>query len=363
MKPLSLCTRTLFALLVGVALAPSARAAGTDAGTDISNVATVDYVVGGIGQTPVTSNTVIFETDRKIVLTVAEVGTAYTDVAPGQLARVLTFTVSNGSNTALDMRLDAAQDLSGATDPFLNTDDFDAANEQVFVDGNANGTYQQASDTLQFVDELDEDDSITVFIVADIPLGEADDNTAGLTLTATAATAGTASVLGADWSETSGPEDPLLIDTVFADVAGDTDIDRDGQHSDDDAYRVRTATITVTKSSTVISDPFNLGNDPKRIPGATIEYCVLISNSGSTAASTVVVSDTLTGQPVTFVSGSIVAGGAADCTGGTAEDDNATDPDEADPNGGNFAGGIVTISVPTIAGGGTTTARFRVTID
>ena len=45
--------------------------------------------------------------------------------------------------------------------------------------------------------------------------------------------------LGADAAET-GAEDPDAIDTVFGDVAGDTD-GGDGQHSDDDAYRIQTA--------------------------------------------------------------------------------------------------------------------------
>jgi uncharacterized repeat protein (TIGR01451 family) len=355
--------RALVGIGLAVGLAPSVRAAGTDAGTDISNFATVDYVVGTVNQPDVTSNTVVFETDRKILLTVAEVAGSYTDVVPGETGRVLTFTVSNGSNTALDMRLTATHDTTGATDPFGATDDFNPNPAQVFVDGNSNGTYESGSDTLQYVDELAEDGTRTVFIVGDIPLGEADGNTAGLTLTAIAAAAGTASSLGADWTQTGGSETPGVVDTVFADLTGDTDADRDGQYSDDDAYRVQTATITVTKTSTVVSDPFNLTNNPKRIPGATIEYCIAISNSGSTDASTVVVSDTLTGQPVTFVPGTIVAGGAADCTGGTGEDDNSADGDEADPNGGNFGGGVVTVSVPTIAGGGTTTARFRVTIN
>ncbi len=363
LNPRQAPARILCAVLLVAALATAAHAAGTDAGTDISNFATVDYVVGTVNQPDVTSNTVTFETDRKIVLTVAEVGTSYTDVVPGQTARVVTFTVSNPSNTALDMRLTTAHDSSGASDPFGGTDDFDPTNVQAFADGNTNGTYEPASDTLQYVDELAEDGTRTVFIVSDIPLGEADGNTAGLTLTAIAAQSGTASALGGDWGQTGGAETPGVVDTVFADVTGDTDANRDGRHSDDDAYRVQTATITVTKSSTVISDPFNLTSSPKRIPGATVEYCIVISNTGSTAASTVVVSDTLTGQPVTFVAGTIVAGGAAGCTGGTVEDDDAIDPDESDPNGGNFASGVVTVSVPTIAGGDTSTARFRVTIN
>jgi uncharacterized repeat protein (TIGR01451 family) len=87
-----------------------------------------------------------------------------------------------------------------------------------------------------------------------------------------------------------------VVDTVFGDVAGDTDGARDGRHSDDDAYRIQTATLAVTKTSTVISDPFNLTTNPKRIPGAVVEYCITVENTGSASATAVVVSDVLTGS-------------------------------------------------------------------
>jgi uncharacterized repeat protein (TIGR01451 family) len=352
-------------LTAGMLLAAAqAGAVGTVAGTDISNTASVDYTVGGVNQPDVNSNTVTFETDRVINLTVAEVGGAYTDVAPGQTGQVLTFTVTNSSNAPLDFRLVASQDTTGTTEAHGGTDDFDVTAPVVIVDSNNNGVYDSGVDTATFLDEIPEDNTVTVFIVANIPLGQANGNTAGLTLTAIAAEPGTASALGADVTQTAGAETPGAVDTVFGDAAGDTDAARDGQHSDDDAYRIQTASLVVTKTSRVVSDPFNSTTNPKRIPGAVIEYCTTVQNTGTAPATSVVLTDVLTGQPVTYVAGSIFSedtGGT--CTGGSAEDDNATGADETDPNAGSEAGGTVSISFPSLPAGATKAGRFQVTIN
>jgi len=360
--------KTMIHLIAAVLLlfaASSAQAAGTAAGTTINNSASVNFSVGGVAQTAVNSNTASFVVDRRISLTVAEVGGSATSVVPGSTSQVLTFTVTNTTNATMDFRLIAGQQAGGAS-PFGHTDNFDASNVQVFVDSNANGTYDAGVDTSTFLDEMIDGATKTVFIVADIPGGQANGDAAGLRLTAVAAQSGGVGVLGADSTETAGADTPASVDTVFGDVAGVTDASRDGRHSAADEYFVTTATISVTKTSTVISDPFNGGSNPKAIPGAVIEFCIQVSNTGSSAASNVIVSDTLPGN-TTFVAGSITAGGtvtAGVCNAdGTAEDDNAAGADESDPNGGSFAAGVVSTTVPSVAAGATTTTRFRVTIN
>jgi uncharacterized repeat protein (TIGR01451 family) len=56
-----------------------------------------------------------------------------------------------------------------------------------------------------------------------------------------------------------------------------------------------TATLTVTKTSTIVSDPINGTTNPKAIPGAVIRYAITVTNTGTAAvdASTVVVADPL----------------------------------------------------------------------
>jgi uncharacterized repeat protein (TIGR01451 family) len=357
MKPQYLILGALGAWML--LLAPAAFAAGTAAGTSVTNQASVDYEVNGIAQPQELSNTDSFLVDRRIDVTVAELGGAYTDVTPGSTDQVLSFSVTNSTNDTVDFRLAAAQSF---TDPFGGTDNFDVTNIRFYQD-DGDGLFDSNTDTLvTFLDEMTADETRTVFVVADIPAGRDDNDIATVTLTAIASSDGSAGATS-DYVETAGADTQGSVDTVFGDGAGDTDAARDGRFSDTGAYRVRTATLTVTKSSTVISDPFNGTTEPKRIPGAIIEYCVDVANTGSTPADTVVISDAIPANTL-YVAGSIrtaVTGTGTACTSGTgvSEDDDAIDADETDPDGGDYdvtTPGAVTITTPSIAA---TSGRFK----
>jgi len=359
---------------------PQAFAAGTAAGTDISNTASVDFVVGGVNQPDVSSNTTTFKVDRKINLTVAEVGGAATSSVPGSTAQVLTFTVTNNANSVLDFDLIPTQDATSAATAFADTDNFDVTAPAVFVESGATAGYQVAEDTATFIDELAADGVRTVYIVANIPAARVNGDTAGLTLTAVAAQStdgtgayvATPAALAANAAETNtgAADDTTFVDTVFGDVAGDTDAAQDGRHSDDDEYDVVTAAIAVTKSSVVVSDPFNGTTNPKSIPGAVVEYCLDVNNTGAAAAGTIILTDAIPAN-TTFVAGSIKSastGAAATCdlNSGTTEDDNNAGADEADTDGGDFAvttAGAITVRTPSIAAGSRFKAIFRVTVD
>ena len=51
--------------------------------------------------------------------------------------------------------------------------------------------------------------------------------------------------------------------------------------------------MKLTKTSAVISDPVNLGNNPKRIPGAVVRYTIRAENAHSTAGENVTITDNL----------------------------------------------------------------------
>ncbi|MBF8291774.1 MAG: hypothetical protein HW392_601 [Steroidobacteraceae bacterium] len=354
-------------LLVGV---QQAQAVGTLQGTNVGNTASVAYTVGGVGQPSVTSNTVNFLVDRRINLAVAEVGGTATSVIPGSIDRVTTFTVSNTTNGVQDFRLLASNDAAGAGTAFGDTDNFDGANVRMFVDSNGNATYDPALDTETFIDELGADQSRTVFVLVDIPVAQINGDTAGVTLRAFAANSGGAGALGADATQTAGADTPAVVDTVFGDTAGAPnttgDLARDGSHSDDDEYDVVTAALTVIKSQTVISDPFNGGVNPKAIPGAVIEYCVDINNTGATQADAIVMTDAIPAN-TTYQAGTIrvgVAGVGTGCTSGTgaAEDDDAAGVGDA----GDFnvtTAGAVTVRGGNVAAAARYKALFRITVN
>ena len=349
--------------VLAATFASQSLAIGTLADTNVLNTATVNYDVNNNGvdvaQPPVDSNTVDFEVDRRIILTVAENGDAYTFVSPNGQREVLEYTITNTSNSVQDVRLA----VTPGTDPFGGNDNFDADNVSVFVESGATPGYQAAEDTQLFADELDPDTSIIAYVVADIPVDRADGDVAAYTLTGTAADAGTAGVLGDDSVETAGADDPSVVDTVFGDGAGDTDAANDGQFSDTDAYLVRTATLIATKSSIVLSDPVNGTTQPKRIPGATVQYCIEVANNGAADATNLVITDTVgaaatPAQPVTYAPGSIIVD-SANC----AAQDGTTQTDATGDDISDFTAGTVTSALGTLSSGATRRIQFSVVID
>lgn len=343
------------------AAATPALAAGTTAGTSITNTATVNYQVGGVAQGSQTASDT-FTVDRKINLTVAEVGNVTTTVVPGQTNAVTTFQLTNTSNEGLDFALVASQ-ISGGTAAHGGTDTFDATNVRIYRDSTSGtvGSWDAADTLVTYVDELAADTSATLFVVADIPAALANNAVAGVTLRATAREGGAAGTQGAAITETTGPN-TAGKDTVFADTAGVAgDVARDGSHSDDDDYTVQTATLGVTKTSRVISDPFNNTTNPKLIPGAVVEYCIAVANTGGAAATSVAITDPVPGQ-LTFLgtgttyslsNGPIALNGTV--TGGTCNADGTA--------GGSISGSNVSGTIATIAAGATRTLVFRATVN
>ncbi len=337
--------RNVTGLLIALALfgggMQAAHAVGTASGTNISNTATVDYLVGGIAQTQITSNAAQFVVDNRVDLTVADSTATYVDVVPGAAGQVLTFTVTNTGNTAQDYSLAAA---AGA-DPYGGTDNFNATGVAVFVESGVTAGYQAAEDTATFIDELAADGVATVYIVADIPVAQVNGDIAAYSLTATTHDAGAVG-LGAATAATAGAN-TAAVDVVFGDAAND------GLEAATGAYRVASAALTVTKSVAVVSDPFNGATNPKAIPGATMRYTVAVQNtSATTAADSVVLVDTPPAN-TTYAPGTITLGavGKTDAAGDDEADFNVTNAN------------AVTVTVPSVAAGTTATITFDVTIN
>ncbi len=352
--------------LTMVGLVSNASAVGTVSGTTVSNAATVNFRVGGVAQTAVNSNTATFVVDTKIDLNVVTTNTAAVQVAPGAAEQVLTFTVTNTGNATQDFSLQAIP-LSGGVGQFGGTDNFDASSVAVYVDGNGNGTFDSGVDIATSIDNLAPDTSVTVFIVATIPVSQVTGDVASYHLVAQARDATTGNPL----SETTGADTAGSVDIVFADGQGsDTinDVPRDAKFSDNSDYEVLAAALTVTKSSTVISDPLNGTTNPKRIPGATVEYVIQIANAaGSATATNVTVTDDLSTEigagTLAFNTDGYGAGlgiqvTAPNINGGAALNlTNAADADQ-----GNYSSNTVTVTGIDLNGGESATVRFRVTI-
>jgi uncharacterized repeat protein (TIGR01451 family) len=289
---LSLVARSVSAGALAIVLgAPAVHAAGTLSGTAIDNHATVDYQVGGIPQTPVGSDTASFVVDSRIDLLVTTLDGSPVLVTPGSTDRVQTFRVTNEGNTTRDFSLTAP---NSATPAFGEpSEDFDGTNVRIRVDSNGNGVYDSGVDLATFIDELEPDSSVVVFVVADIPLSVGDGDVASYDLIAQSAVGGSGGSQGADilTDDSASADDPATVQTVFADGAGSADAANDGRHSSKDCYKGNSADLAVSKTADVSADPVNGASNPKAIPGATVDYNINVANSGAVSATNVVIVD------------------------------------------------------------------------
>jgi uncharacterized repeat protein (TIGR01451 family) len=286
--------------LSSIGVLQSASAAGTIAGTTISNQATVSYQVGGVAQNPIASPTVQFVVDNRIDLTVAEGSTTTTQTSPGLTNQVTSFTVTNTGNAAQAFVLSAANMATGTASPFTGgtADNQDVANVRVFVDSGASGTPNayDASDTAINIASLAPDTTITVFVLADVPVAASNGQFANVQLTVVTATNNTTTPV----VESAGADDPNVVQIVFGDAG------EDATGTAIDQYEVRSASLAVTKTAAVISDPFNgTGADRKAVPGATVEYTITVTNSSTTTAATAVQLEDAIPANTVFVPGSL----------------------------------------------------------
>lgn len=282
----------LVALLAGVALlglaSQNALAVSATSGTVITNQATLSYSVSGVGQPNIASSAANFVVDKKIDVLVSELGTTAHATVPGQLASSggsgLNFTVTNLGNDPQDFSLATSQPIGGTIFTTL-TDSYDSTNCSAFIDANGNKIFDAGEAT--FIDELAPGASQAIVVTCDTPLATVNGDVSIIAMTATALVGGTPGAQGGALPADAGASaNTAGVDIVYADAAGTDDIAHDAKSSWRDAYLVGTATLTVTKTATLLCDPVHGNGTPHHIPGATVRYVISISNAAGSAAAT-----------------------------------------------------------------------------
>ncbi len=359
---------TLISIAALSAVSHLAWAGGTDAGTPIHNKASISYSVGGTDQSVIISSPTgnsdptlclaasdggasdcrtSFVVDHKVDLSVTAPG-ATTNVVPSASGAptTITYTVSNDGNKSQDFSFSPSQ-----------TGGFAAASCTAVP-----ATATLAKDATQAV-------AVTCTIPNDTIVANGDTSTIDLLATAT----GVVETTGA---ETPGTEDIVFADTkgTATDVGGSNTIgdsipgggtyvdgDRNAKHSADATYTIVTADLSIQKTSAIISDPFNGTTNPKRIPGAVIEYTITVTNAdGAADATHIVISDILQGDLTYQVAPGCVAPILPAIP-------NLTAPNSGDPLACSESGGTVSSSSFTLPGGSgaanVVTLTFRATVN
>ncbi|MGH8371879.1 MAG: hypothetical protein ACRETO_04020 [Gammaproteobacteria bacterium] len=399
------------ALMAGVVLtlaSVAANAANTTAGTSIANKATVNYSVGGVSQPSIgsspTGNTsgagsnTTFLVDDKLALSVTTVDATIVSVSPGQTTAILVYQVTNGGNAPQGVSFSTLSKATGTANPFgAGTDDFDSTSPAVHVSQNNTATYVAVNDTASSIPQLAAGASNYVFVVASIPGTQVDGDIAVNALVAQVAVAGGSATYGtapgADITtdDSANAWNPAAVQNIFADAAGSDDAANDGKSSSRDAWHVASAELTITKTSSVLTDPVHCttagntgtcsGSNFKAIPGSVMQYTVTVAN-GVTAlanASAISIADDLTSQITTNGYTAWFTGGMTVTTPGVntgssfvCADDGATTTTQAATGGAPYTAvtcdynkttaTTVTVSGISLKPGDTATITYEVTI-
>jgi len=292
--------KAIAAIILLIAMIPgTSRAAGTLAGTNIQNSATVTYTVVATDFTITTP---------PVTITVAEllnVNLVWQDAGPVIVAsndtgRVLTFLVTNTGNGT------ETYDLSANST--LGTADFNPLLDGIYFDSNGNGIYDAGTDVQHIPVTNDPtllpDASMTLFVVNDIPpaLGDGDLGDSDLTITSQTGS-------GAAGTLIAGGGDGGAIDAVVGTSGGVATTRGSYVNSTLDVSIVKSAVVTdVSGGATVVT-------------GSAISYTLAVSVIGTGTVTGLVISDVIPAN-TTYRAGTLRLNGSAlsDAADGDAGD-------------------------------------------
>jgi uncharacterized repeat protein (TIGR01451 family) len=297
------------AVAVAFSAAGAAHAAGTDAGTSVSNSFTLDYDVGGVSQTQIDTSgaPTTFTVDRKVDVTVSTSVNA--SVSPGETGAELVYGVTNTGNDNIAYRLSLTDVGADSFDIGTYTARYyaDAGGDGIFTpgvdDAGAGTAYTLGAGVTA---DVAPDATVWVVISGDVPGTATNGQTDGAILVADSYYP-TASLDGA-YSATPGTNVTTAAsntmngeaDSVLADGAGDSDAANDGAHSSTGTYTVSAASLTASKTVAVVAtNPVDCATDAISggfaTPGACVEYVISAANAAgaSAAATNIAISDIL----------------------------------------------------------------------
>ena len=284
MKKNKLSSLLTTSLIVGSAFVSSnAFAVGTEAGTAISNTATVSFKRGNGSQATPVSAIASFNVDEIININNTAPSTNISINAGDTAAIINSYTVSNLGNASESITLSVAHAASSNFTPTGKKIYFQRSNAATDTDK------LDATDTLYVAGEsilLTKDEVLTVYVTYDIPSTATNSETAIINLTASSTTPGASSASLGDVLSGQGTvgSDNKAIDAVVIqgkDEATATfivDLDSNSLQVTIDKVivgGVASGTVTDSADATAATTAF--------IPGAEVTYLVVVTVTNGTA--------------------------------------------------------------------------------
>lgn len=311
--------KTLLKVGVSIALfgATQAFAAGTTAGTNITNTATASYTSGGTPSTT-SSNPTSIPVQEILNSTLTTNDASYVTVSPGQNQVALSYKLTNTGNGTEPFTLSANNTVTGSA--------FNPTNTKIYLDSQGTGVFDPTKDTLYTAGSNDPklapDASVTVFVVSDVPSSATNGQNGLVQLTDVAnlqKSTGSIQAAGYTYQHQGNNGVDAVVGTTQA-----TGTAQDG-------YTVAAVLTTLQKTFSV-ADPFG---GTESIPGSTITYTLTFTATGSGSLTAAKITDAVPTN-TTYVPSSITLNG-------TPVTDSSTDADA----GGFVNGNTVSVSVGT----------------
>lgn len=312
------------ALLGAAVLTGTAHAAGTDAGTTVSNTFTLNYDVGGTAQPPIdnSGSPTQFTVDRLVDLTITELNPTL-NVAPGSVAadNEVVFRLTNLGNDT------QAYDLSTAVPSGTYAPGSIAIEYFIDLDGSTTLNGGEVVVVGTQPDDVPPDINVYVTVQSSVPGVAVDGQTANLVLIADTlhatnpiASCGSCTPLAEVLADAGGNTLAGEAETFLADLIGVATMEANnaGDFSAQSVLTVLAPTLTASKSVAVFQTaPATEGvctglttpvaGDQYSVPGACIQYEIEIINTGAGDASNLVIADELPAE-IRFLQATLDAG-------------------------------------------------------
>ena len=252
--------------------APAAFAAGTQAGTVVTNSVSLSYTSQGSSHSVEDADSASFTVDHRITYVVEndDDGELTVDIADNDQFTEFTISSSSNKDFVADLSVDA-----GLEDGDSYTLEVDLG--EGFVE------YSEAV-------TIPEDDEIKARVKVTFDPGTADGQTRSVGLTVT-------------------PTDDFAQSDDFKDIEAENIIHLidDGADNDLAVFTISAPTLSADKSVEVYSQDgedcgtFGSPSGGAAIPGACVQYTITVTNNGGAAAQNVTITDDLNGLPLTYV--------------------------------------------------------------
>lgn len=250
-------------------------AAGTAAGSEIKNTATVSYTTGG-SSTSATSNQVIVKVQELVNASLVIQHTGDVIVNSPDAEAPIKFVLTNTGNG------DEAFSLSQTN--VSGSDDFDVTLGNFYVD-DGDGLFEPGTDdTLYAGSALAADASVTLWAVSAIPDSLADNATGDVVIKALSTTFQNASQ--------TNPQPGDYVDSQGDGGTHAVSGSPGAQQQQTVTYRVSAIAVAITKAVTASRDLLGQGGS-QYVPGAEVDYRITVSVTGTGTATNVSVSDPL----------------------------------------------------------------------